>query len=72
MFDERRASAIYDLGELAGYWLVYQRFGSGRVAWRDLIRPSIDLARRGVAITEYLADVLVVKENHFRELPTMQ
>jgi gamma-glutamyltranspeptidase len=64
--------AIAIPGEIAGYWLAYERFGSGRVSWREIIQPSIDLARNGVPISEYLGYVLNVKEKHFRTLPTMQ
>lgn len=60
------------LGEIAGYWLAYEQFGSGRISWREIIQPSIDLARNGVPISEYLGYVLNVKEKHFRTLPTMQ
>jgi gamma-glutamyltranspeptidase len=52
--------------------LAYQQFGSGRISWREIIQPSIDLARNGVPISEYLGYVLGVKEKHFRTLPTMQ
>lgn len=64
--------AIAIPGEISGYWLVYQRFGSGRVSWKEIIQPSIDLARNGVPISEYLDYVLKAKEAHFRTLPTMQ
>ncbi|KAI6191150.1 hypothetical protein M3Y97_00196700 [Aphelenchoides bicaudatus] len=64
--------AIATPGEIAGYWLAYEQFGSGRISWREIIQPSIDLARNGVPISEYLGYVLNVKEKHFRTLPTMQ
>uniref|UniRef100_A0A1I7Z3I1 Gamma-glutamyltransferase n=1 Tax=Steinernema glaseri TaxID=37863 RepID=A0A1I7Z3I1_9BILA len=34
--------------------------------------PSVELARNGVPVSEYLGDVLNVKEKHFRTLPSMQ
>uniref|UniRef100_A0A0N5CQT0 Gamma-glutamyltranspeptidase 1 n=1 Tax=Thelazia callipaeda TaxID=103827 RepID=A0A0N5CQT0_THECL len=64
--------AIATPGEVAGYWLAFNRFGSGKILWYDLIKPSIDLCRDGVPVSEYLAYVLQVKEQHFRTLPSMQ
>ncbi|MCP9264508.1 Gamma-glutamyltranspeptidase 1 [Dirofilaria immitis] len=59
-------------GEIAGYWLAFNRFGSGQVSWYDLIKPSIDLCRYGVPVSKYLGYVLSAKEKHFRTLPSMQ
>uniref|UniRef100_A0A915E6K2 Gamma-glutamyltransferase n=1 Tax=Ditylenchus dipsaci TaxID=166011 RepID=A0A915E6K2_9BILA len=64
--------AIATPGELAGYWLAYKEFGSGRVNWSELVLPSAALARNGVPVSEFLAYVLGVKEKHFRTLPSMQ
>uniref|UniRef100_A0A0N5AGB3 Gamma-glutamyltransferase n=1 Tax=Syphacia muris TaxID=451379 RepID=A0A0N5AGB3_9BILA len=64
--------AIATPGEIAGYWLVYKKYGSGKVPWHDLIQPSIELARNGVPVSEYLGYVLSIKEKHFRTLPSMQ
>ncbi|TKR60280.1 hypothetical protein L596_027552 [Steinernema carpocapsae] len=64
--------AIATPGEIAGYWLAFNDYGSGKVAWEDLIMPSVHLARNGVPVSEYLGDVLKVKEKHFRELSSMQ
>ncbi|KAI6210862.1 hypothetical protein M3Y96_00372900 [Aphelenchoides besseyi] len=63
--------AIATPGEIAGYWLAFKNFGSGRVSWREIVEPSIRLARNGVPISEYLGYVLNVKEKHFRTLPSM-
>uniref|UniRef100_A0A1I7XNA2 Gamma-glutamyltransferase n=1 Tax=Heterorhabditis bacteriophora TaxID=37862 RepID=A0A1I7XNA2_HETBA len=59
-------------GELAGYWLIYNKYGSGHVAWKDLISPSIKLCRDGVPVSEYLDNVMKVKERHFRLFPSMK
>uniref|UniRef100_A0A915C3J4 Gamma-glutamyl transpeptidase n=1 Tax=Parascaris univalens TaxID=6257 RepID=A0A915C3J4_PARUN len=64
--------AIATPGEIAGYWLAYKRFGSGRISWANLVKPAIDLCRNGVPVSEYLGYVLSVKEKHFRTLPSMQ
>nr|AAD09400.1 gamma-glutamyl transpeptidase precursor [Brugia malayi] len=64
--------AIATPGEIAGYWLAFKRFGSGKISWYDLIKPSIDLCRYGVPVSKYLGYVLGVKEKHFRTLPSMK
>ncbi|VDK71970.1 unnamed protein product [Anisakis simplex] len=64
--------AIATPGEIAGYWLAYKKFGSGRIGWAELIKPAIQLCRDGVPVSEYLGYVLGVKEKHFRTLPSMQ
>src|SRR4051794_27899634 len=57
--------AIATPGEIYGYWEAFSKFGSGRVTWKDLIEPSIQLARNGLPISEYLGYVLKIKEKHF-------
>ncbi|VDN38897.1 unnamed protein product [Gongylonema pulchrum] len=64
--------AIATPGEISGYWLAFRKYGSGNVSWYDLVKPSIDLCRDGIPVSEYLAYVLSVKEKHFRTLPSMQ
>ncbi|XGW03446.1 hypothetical protein V3C99_014995 [Haemonchus contortus] len=59
-------------GELAGYWYAFTHHGSGRVAWKDLIEPSAKLCRDGVPVSEYLDNVMKVKERHFRLFPSMK
>ncbi|GMT12406.1 hypothetical protein PFISCL1PPCAC_3703, partial [Pristionchus fissidentatus] len=59
-------------GELAGYWEIFSRFGSGRVAWSQLLQPTIDLLEVGVPVSAYLDDVMKVKERHFRLFPSMK
>ncbi|KAF7629946.1 hypothetical protein Mgra_00009080 [Meloidogyne graminicola] len=58
--------AIATPGELAGYWRAYKEWGSGK------IMPSVNLARKGVPISEYLAHVLNIKEAHLKKLPSMK
>ncbi|KAH7716541.1 gamma-glutamyl transpeptidase [Aphelenchoides avenae] len=54
--------AIATPGELHGFWTAFRRFGSGRVAWKQLIEPSIQLARYGFPVSSHLAQVLELKE----------
>ncbi|VDM59487.1 unnamed protein product [Angiostrongylus costaricensis] len=64
--------AVATPGELAGYWLAFSQYGSGRVSWKDLILPSVQLCREGVPVSVFLDYVMKVKEAHFRESPTMK
>uniref|UniRef100_A0AC35FUQ5 Uncharacterized protein n=1 Tax=Panagrolaimus sp. PS1159 TaxID=55785 RepID=A0AC35FUQ5_9BILA len=50
-------------GELHGYWTVFTRYGSGRIAWKDLVDPSIKLARNGFPVSSNLAMVFEEKES---------
>ena len=59
-------------GELHGLWTEYQRFGSGRVAWKSLIQPTIDLLEEGFPTSHALAKALSQKESWILNEPTMQ
>jgi len=50
-------------GELHGFWTVFTRFGSGKVAWKDLFQPAIKLAREGFPVSSNLALVLADRES---------
>ena len=45
-------------GTVAGLELAYKTYGSGKMAWADLVRPAIELARNGVVVADDLADSL--------------
>ncbi|PIC30823.1 hypothetical protein B9Z55_021934 [Caenorhabditis nigoni] len=59
-------------GEIAGYWHVFKKFGSGKVTWKELVQPSVKLARDGHPVSPYLATVMKVKERHFRLFPSVK
>ena len=50
-------------GAVAGMYLAHQKFGS--IEWKDLIQPSIDLARNGFIVTKTLEHAL---ENNIEKL----
>jgi gamma-glutamyltranspeptidase len=37
--------------ELKGYWEAYNKYG-GKVPWKDLVQPTIDLCNNGILVTE--------------------
>lgn len=45
-------------GTVAGMELAFKKYGSGKVAWADLVAPAIALARNGIVVAEDLADSL--------------
>ncbi|KAF8386112.1 hypothetical protein PRIPAC_75254 [Pristionchus pacificus] len=70
-------------GEIKGFWRAFKKFGSGRfgagrnanrVAWKDLLVPTIKLCREGIPVSEYLASILtaetaaVYKTDEIREM----
>lgn len=59
-------------GELAGYWHAFTQYGSGRVSWKDLIRPSIQLCRKGVPVSVFLGYVMGLMDSYYRKSPSMR
>ncbi|XP_053694328.1 glutathione hydrolase 1 proenzyme-like [Sabethes cyaneus] len=57
-------------GELKGYWVVHQKYG--RLDWKMLIQPTIDLCRRGHLVTDYLARILKVRQNQINSIPSLR
>lgn len=45
-------------GTVAGLVLAHERYGSGRFTLAELVRPAVELARGGVAVSPMLADAL--------------
>uniref|UniRef100_A0A914P8M4 Uncharacterized protein n=2 Tax=Panagrolaimus TaxID=55784 RepID=A0A914P8M4_9BILA len=64
--------AIATPGEIAGYWKAFSKYGSGKISWKDIVMPSVELARNGLPISEYLGNVLKVKEHQFLVTPSMK
>jgi gamma-glutamyltranspeptidase/glutathione hydrolase/leukotriene-C4 hydrolase len=56
-------------GELKGYYEAYKKFG--KLPWRDLIQPSIDLSRRGWIITSHFAKRIGLYAKEIENHPIM-
>lgn len=52
-------------GTVAGMYLAWQRYGSRRLAWADLVAPAIRAARTGYEVTDGLATTLATEREHF-------
>lgn len=50
-------------GELRGYWNLYKKFG-GRLPWKKLVEPTIELCTNGVKVTKFLEDVYKRKRDY--------
>jgi gamma-glutamyltranspeptidase/glutathione hydrolase len=47
--------SIMTPGFVRGCWTAFQRYGSGRLRWQDLLKPAIQLSHEGFPIDAYLA-----------------
>ena len=45
-------------GTVAGFYLAYQEYGSGKLKWADLVKPAQELASRGFTVTQGLVAAL--------------
>ncbi len=52
--DSHKAAAVP--GTVAGLYLAHQKFG--KLPWKRLLQPAVDLAREGIVVTHDLADKL--------------
>ena len=52
-------------GTVAGMYLAWQRHGSKRIAWADLVAPAIRAARNGYSVSDGLATTLATEREHF-------
>jgi len=57
-------------GEVAGYYEAWKRFG--RLPWRRLLQPTIEMCRRGYQVQRSLANAISIKESIIREIPSLR
>ncbi|KAH8256067.1 hypothetical protein KR026_006723, partial [Drosophila bipectinata] len=55
--------------EVYGYWKMHEKYG--RLPWKRLFQPAIDLCRNGVKVCQKLAAALVYEEKRIRNEPSM-
>lgn len=58
-------------GELMGYWAAYEKYG-GNVPWNDLVQPTIDLCRRGIKVTKFLAKMFLSQQKQLAQDPELR
>ena len=52
-------------GTVHGMYTAWQRHGSKKVAWADLVAPAIRAAKNGYAVSQGLATTLATEREHF-------
>ncbi|XP_058468197.1 glutathione hydrolase 1 proenzyme-like isoform X2 [Malaya genurostris] len=58
-------------GELKGYWEAHKRFG--KLSWREIIQPTIDICRKGFEMSKHMYDSLhtnskVLSDDQLRQM----
>ncbi|KAL7742787.1 hypothetical protein ACLKA6_019599 [Drosophila palustris] len=51
--------------EIYGYWRLHEKYG--KLPWHTLFEPTIELCRRGILVSRYLAGVLANNEERIRQ-----
>ena len=57
-------------GEVAGYYEAWQRFG--RLPWRRLLQPTIEMCRHGYKVQPSLANAIRTFESVIRQTPSLR
>jgi gamma-glutamyltranspeptidase len=52
-------------GTIAGMYSAFRQYGSGKVAWKDIVAPAIRAAREGYVVSDGLATTLSTEREHF-------
>uniref|UniRef100_A0A182VSW2 Gamma-glutamyltransferase n=1 Tax=Anopheles minimus TaxID=112268 RepID=A0A182VSW2_9DIPT len=56
-------------GEVRGYWELHQKYG--KLPWKTLVNPTIDLCIKGSLVTDYLAKILLSKKSLILTYPSL-
>lgn len=67
---ERGALAIGVPGDIAAFWELHQKFG--KLPWKDLFQPAIDLSRNGIFLSKFLHRAIVQEEKLMRNDQSMR
>src|SRR5947208_16976176 len=52
-------------GTVAAMYLAVKKYGSGKIAWADILGPAIRAARDGYVVSEGLATTIATEREHF-------
>ncbi|VDM79788.1 unnamed protein product [Strongylus vulgaris] len=64
--------AIAVPGELHGMWTEFEKFGSGKITWKNLIKPTIELLEEGFPTSHALAKALATRAEYIASESTMK
>ncbi|XP_065081880.1 glutathione hydrolase 1 proenzyme-like [Ochlerotatus camptorhynchus] len=62
--------AIATPGVIKGFWELHQRYG--KLKWKELFEPVIQLARDGVKVSQFLVSALQSERNRLRTIPSLR
>lgn len=62
---ESGALSVAVPGEIKGLWELHKAFG--KLAWKDLLKPVIELCKNGSLVTTYLENMFKITENQIKE-----
>jgi gamma-glutamyltranspeptidase/glutathione hydrolase len=54
-------------GTTAGMYAAWKKYGSGKVAWKELLAPAIRAAMNGYVVSKALATTLSTEREHFQK-----
>nr|KAG5700159.1 hypothetical protein BaRGS_010466 [Batillaria attramentaria] len=57
-------------GEIRGYWMAHQKFG--RLPWKDLFTPTIEMAEKGFKVPKSLASAFKDAEDTIKNEPSLK
>lgn len=57
-------------GEIMGYWELHQKYG--KLPWYDLFKPTINLCREGIPVSQHLAKTIQKMDDKISLSPTMK
>ncbi|TWI81803.1 gamma-glutamyltransferase 1 [Roseibium hamelinense] len=56
-------------GTVAGFAAAFEKHGSGRLTWADLVEPAIELAENGIVVTQDLSGSLLSRVDRLTQDP---
>lgn len=56
-------------GEIKGYWELHQKYG--KLQWKRLFKPAIELCRKGHVVSRYLGNILQKRIDVIRKSPSL-
>ncbi|XP_030763762.1 glutathione hydrolase 1 proenzyme-like isoform X2 [Sitophilus oryzae] len=57
-------------GELKGYWTLHQEYG--KLPWKDLVQPTIDMCKEGIYVTAFLARIYLSSKDLLMSDPVLR
>ncbi|XP_053673916.1 scoloptoxin SSD14-like [Anopheles nili] len=55
--------------EVKGYWELHQKYG--KLPWKTLVNPTIELCKKGSLVTDYLEKILSAKKETMLAMPSL-